>query len=69
MTKRIIKSHHDVTLTEVTQSDGKNIISRAYSVRAASNPTATKDFGDMGAADTYFEQLIQQRLNPKAPRP
>ena len=60
MTKRIIKSHEDITLTEVTQSDGKNIISRAYSVRAASDPTATKQFSDMGAADTYFEQLIKR---------
>jgi hypothetical protein len=51
--KRIVKSHEDITMTEVTLSDGKANIS----------PGATKQFGDMGA--TYFEELILQRLNPK----
>ena len=60
--------HDDISLTEVTLSDGKNIVSRAYSVRAASDPTASKQFGDMGAADTYFDQLVMQRLNPKPAR-
>ena len=34
MSKRIVKAFGDITLTEVTQSDGKKILSRAYSVRA-----------------------------------
>jgi hypothetical protein len=63
--KRIVKSHEDITMTEVTVSDGKTIVSRAYSVRADRDPSGTKQFGDMGAADTYFEELILQRLNPK----
>lgn len=62
MTTRIIKSHQDITLTEVTQSDGNKIINRAYSVRTARDPTASKQFGDMGAANVYFDQLI---MHPK----
>lgn len=68
MTKRsIVKSYEDITMTEVALKDGKGgVVSRAYSVRAASDPTSTKQFGDMGAADTYYDQLILRRQNPKS---
>jgi hypothetical protein len=65
MSKRIAKAYQDITLTEVTQSDGKKIVSRAYSVRAGNDPTAAKQFSDMGAAESYFEELIIGRLNPR----
>ena len=61
MSKRIIRWHQDITLTEVISAHGNQIISQAYSVRTASDPTASKQFGDLGAADTYFEQLKMQR--------
>lgn len=64
MSKRIIKADEDITLTEVTQSDGKRVLSRAYSVRAGNDPTAAKQFSDMGAAEGYLEELIIGRLNP-----
>jgi len=63
MSKRIAKAYQDITLTEVTQSDCKKIVSLAYSVRA--DPTAAKQFSDMGAAESYFEELIIGRLNPR----
>jgi hypothetical protein len=59
---RVVKSHDDVVMTEVALSDGKSVISRAYSVRTL-DPTSSKQFGDMGAADTYFEEIILRRLN------
>lgn len=59
--KRIVKSYEDITVTEVTLSDGQKVISRAYSVRVAGDPTALKQFGDLGAADTYYEELILKR--------
>jgi hypothetical protein len=59
---RVVKSHDDIVMTEVALSDGKSVISRAYSVRTQ-DPTSSKQFGDMGAADTYFEEIILRRLN------
>lgn len=63
--RRVVKSHEDITMTEVTQSDGKTIIDRAYSVRDRSDPTSTQSFGDMGAADTYFDELVLRRQKPE----
>jgi hypothetical protein len=40
-------------------------VSRAYSVRAGNDPTAAKQFSDMGVAESYFEELIIGRLNPR----
>jgi hypothetical protein len=62
--RRVLKSDQDITLTEVAHSDGNKVVSRAYSVRAR-DPTSLKTFDDMGAAETYFEELQLQRLNPK----
>ncbi len=67
-TKRIVKSHQDITVTEVTLSGNGGILSRAYAVRAASDPRSTQQFGDMASAEAYFEQLILQRLNPTTRR-
>jgi hypothetical protein len=63
MTKRILKSYADLRLTEVTLSDGRNIIERAYSVRST-DPAEQRSFGDMGSAGAYFDELILHRLNP-----
>jgi hypothetical protein len=59
--KRILKIHDDIVMTEVALSDGKSVISRAYSVHAL-DPRLSKQFGDMGAADTYFEELVLRRF-------
>jgi hypothetical protein len=64
-TKRIVKSHDGITMTEVTLSSGRGVLSRTYSVRDKIDPTSTKPFNDMGAADTYYEQLILRRQNPE----
>jgi hypothetical protein len=63
-TGRIMKSHDDLTMTEVTFSGGNRVLGKTYSVRAATDPTSVKQFGDMGPADTYYEQLIVRRQNP-----
>jgi hypothetical protein len=60
MASRILKTREDVALTEVTQSDGRNVISRAYSV-GSRDPAEQRIFGDMGSADIYFEELILRR--------
>ena len=59
--RRVLKSDRDITLTEVALSDGNKVVSRAYSVRAR-DPKSLRDFGDMSAAETYFEELQLQRL-------
>jgi hypothetical protein len=64
MAKRILKSYEDVTLTEVTLPSDQGIVSRAYSVRTA-DPTETRQFGDMGSAETYFEEQVLKRSNAK----
>ena len=46
---RIVKSHEDITMTELTFSGGNVVVSK-LSVRAASDPTSTKQFSDMDAA-------------------
>ena len=63
MATRLLKSHEGITLTEVTQSDGQREINRAYSVRTK-DPTEHRTFGDMGSAETYFEERLLRRLNP-----
>ena len=63
MTRRILKARGDVHLIEVTQSDGTNIISRAYAV-ATRDPGDHQTFGDMGTAGAYFDELVLRRLNP-----
>jgi hypothetical protein len=59
-TGRLVKSQEGITMTEVT------FLGSAYSVRAASDPTSTRQFRDMAAADTYYAELMQ-RLNPDRP--
>jgi hypothetical protein len=44
---RVVKLDDDITMTEVTQSDEKAVINRAYSVRAKSVP-ASKGFWRYG---------------------
>ena len=67
MSSRVVKFYNDITMTEVTQSDGKEVINRAYSVRAQDDPTSPRTFGDMASAETYFEELLLQRLNDPPP--
>jgi len=61
-TGRLVKSHEDITMTEVTFSGVNGVLSAAYSVRAANDPTSTRQFRDMAAADTYYEQLIMRNV-------
>jgi hypothetical protein len=63
MASRVVKLDADITMTAVTQSDGREVINRAYSVRAK-DPTSLKTFCDIGAAETYFEELVLLRLKP-----
>ena len=65
-TGRLVKSHEDITMTEVTFSGVNGALGKSYSVRAASDPTSTRQFRDMAAADTYYEELMR-RLNPDRP--
>jgi hypothetical protein len=65
MTTRILKTHDDIAMTEVTRTDGEKVLQRSYCVRAASDPASTKTFEDMAAAAAYFEDLIIRRLNPQ----
>jgi hypothetical protein len=62
MAKRILKARGDIKLTEVTQSDGKNIITRAYAV-GTRDPGDHQTFGDMGSASAYYESLVLRSLN------
>jgi hypothetical protein len=64
MASIILKSHGGITLTEVTQSDGRNIINRAYAVGNRYKPIEHRTFGDMGSAETYYEELVLRDLNP-----
>jgi len=59
---RLVKFHEDITMTEVTFSDVNGVLGVAYSVRAANDPTSTRQFRDMAAADTYYEQLIMRNI-------
>ena len=61
-TGRLVKSHEDITMTEVTFSSVNGVLGVAYSVRAANDPTSTRQFRDMAAADTYYEQLIMMNI-------
>ena len=61
-TGRLVKSHEDITMTEVTFSAVNGVLGVAYSVRAANDPTSTRQFRDMAAADTYYEQLIMRNI-------
>ena len=56
---RIVKSHEDITMTELTFG-GVAVVSKLY-VRVASDPTSTKQFSDVDAANTYYEELISRR--------
>jgi hypothetical protein len=67
-TGRLVKSHEDITMTEVTFAGVNGALGRAYSVRAGNDPTSTRQFRDMAAADTYYEELMR-RLNPDRPSP
>ncbi len=57
MASRVVKHDADITMTAVTQSDGREVINRAYSVRAK-DPTSLKTFCDMGAAETILKNLF-----------
>ena len=57
---RIVKSHEDITMTELTFSGGNALVSK-LSVHVAGDPTSTKQFSDMDAADAYYEELISRR--------
>ena len=57
-----MKFHEDITMTEVTFSGVNGVLGVAYSVRAANDPTSTRQFRDMAAADTYYEQLIMRNI-------
>ena len=57
-----MKSHADITMTEVTFSGVNGVSGVAYSVRAANDPTSARRFRDMAAADTYYEQLIMRNV-------
>jgi hypothetical protein len=57
-----VKFHEDITMTEVTFSGVNGVLGVAYSVRAANDPTSTRQFRDMAAADTYYEQLIMRNI-------
>ena len=57
---RVVKSHEDITMTELTFSGGNAVVSK-LSVRVATDPTSTKQFSDMDAANTYYEELISRR--------
>jgi hypothetical protein len=65
MATRVVRSDEDIIMTEATTSDGKAVINRGYSVRSTKDPTSAQQFGDMGSAEVYFEQLQLRRLNPK----
>lgn len=65
MAKRVVRSYEDITLTEVTLSDGRRVINRAYSVRTR-NPPDQRSFGAMGAAGVYFDELVLRRRKPRA---
>jgi hypothetical protein len=67
-TGRLVKSREDITMTEVTFSGVNGALGRSYSVRAATDPTSTRQFADMAAADTYYEELMR-RLDPDKPSP
>ena len=55
---RILKSHEDITMTELTFCGGNAVMSK-LSVRAASDPTSTKQFSDVDAANTYMKSLFR----------
>jgi len=63
-----VKSREDITMTEVTFSGVNGALGRSYPVRATSDPTSTRQFADMAAADTYYEELMR-RLDPDKPSP
>jgi hypothetical protein len=59
MTKtRLLKHYQDITVTEVL-SEGD----RTFTVRVATNPRAQRQFDDLSAADSYFDELVFNRLN------
>jgi len=61
-----VKSHEDITMTEVTFSGVNGVLGKAYSVRAANYPASTRQFRDIAAADTYYAELMR-RLSPDRP--
>ena len=67
-TGRLVKSHEDITMTEVTFSGVNGVLGKAYSVRAANYPASTRQFRDIAAADTYYAELMR-RFNPDRPDP
>ncbi len=60
--QRIVKSYEDITMTQATSPDDQRVSSPIYSVRVESDPASTQRFGDLGAADIYFEELVLRHL-------
>jgi hypothetical protein len=56
--RRTVKSDVDIAIAEVTRPGGK-----AYSVGSKTDPTSERTFGDMGAAEAYFHELILRRVS------
>ena len=61
---RNLKSSNGVTLSEHTLTDGRNVLSRAYTVKSRRTPEVP-NFGTMAEAETYYEQELLRVLNPK----
>jgi hypothetical protein len=60
---RVLKSSNGVVPSEHALLDGKNIVSRAYTVKSGRSP-AVSNFSTLGEADTYFDTEVIQVLNP-----
>ena len=63
MNKRVVKSYLDITVAEITQSGGERVTNRAYSVGVATDPSALRQFRDLGSARDYFHNLVVRRIN------
>jgi hypothetical protein len=55
---RSVKSDVDIVISEVTRPGSK-----AYSVGSKTDPTSERTFGDMGAAEAYFRELVLRRVS------
>jgi len=60
--QRSVKAYEDITMTEMAPLDGQWVVSPVYSVGIENNPASTQRFGDMVAADIYFEELVLRYL-------
>ena len=67
MRKRVMRSCHDIILSECTES-AEPKSDPVYLVRVATRPAALRQFGSLNAAQAYFDELVLQRLNHVASR-